>query len=111
MEGSLVMMQVVKAFDSLDQKIFISVLKKCGFGQNFILWIEIFLKNLESCVINGGATTKYFKLNRGARPGDPISAYIFILAFEILFIVIKENPHIKWLIIFDHCYLYSTFFL
>ena len=48
MEGSLVMMQVVKAFDSLDQKIFISVLKKCGFGQNFILWIEIFLKNLGS---------------------------------------------------------------
>ena len=51
---------------------------------------------------------KIFKLNRGARQGDPISAYLFIFAFEILFLLIKENPHIKGLSIFDHCYLYSA---
>ena len=67
MEGFLVTMDVEKAFDSLDHKFLISVLKKFGFGQNFISWIEIILKNQESCVINGGTTTKYFKLNRGAR--------------------------------------------
>ena len=66
------------------------------------------MKNQESCVINGGTTTKYFKLNRGARQGDPISAYLFIFAFEILFLLIKENPHINELSIFDHCYLYSA---
>ena len=109
MEGFLVTMDVEKAFDSLDHKFLISVLKKFGFGQNFISWIEIILKNQESCVINGGTTTKYFKLNRGARQGDPISAYLFILAFEILFLLIKENPHIKGLNIFDHCYLYSAY--
>ena len=84
------MMDVEKAFDSLDHKFLISVLKKFGFGQNFISWIEIILKNQESCVINGGTTTKYFKLNRGARQGDPISAYLFILAFEIPFVIINE---------------------
>ena len=103
------MMDVEKAFDSLDHKFLISVLKKFGFGQNFISWIEIILKNQESCVINGGTTTKYFKLNRGARQGDPISAYLFIFAFEILFLLIKENPHIKGLNILDHCYLYSAY--
>ena len=71
MEGFLVTMDVGKAFDSLDQKFLVSVLKKFGFGQNFISWIEIILKNQESCVINGQTTTKYFKLNRGARQGDP----------------------------------------
>ena len=71
MEGFLVTMEVGKAFDSLDQKFLVSVLKKFGFGQNFISWIEIILKNQESCVINGQTTTKYFKLNRGARQGDP----------------------------------------
>ena len=90
MEGFLVTMDVEKAFDSLDHKFLISVLKKFGFGQNFISWIEIILKNQESCVINGGAATKYFKLNRGARQGDPISAYLFILAFEIPFVIINE---------------------
>ena len=102
-------MDVEKAFDSLDHKFLISVLKKFGFGQNFISWIEIILKNQESCVINGGTITKYFKLNRGACQGDPISAYLFILVFEILFLLIKENPHIKGLNIFDHCYLYSAY--
>ena len=66
-------------------------------------------ENQESCVINGGTTTKYVKLNRGARQGDTISAYLFILAFEILFLLIKENPHIKGLNIFYHCYLYSAY--
>ena len=95
MEGFLVTMDVEKAFDSLDHTSLISDLKRFGFGQSFVSWIEIIFKNQESCVINGGTTTKYFKLNRGARQGDPISAYLFILAFEILFLIIKENLHIK----------------
>ena len=53
--------------------------------------------------------TLFLKLNRGACQGDPISAYLFILAFEILIIIIKENPHIKGLNIFDNCYLYSAY--
>ena len=61
MEGSLVTMDVEKALDSLDHKFLISVLKKIGFSQNFIPWVEIILKNQESCVINDGTTTKYFK--------------------------------------------------
>ena len=32
------------------------------------------MKNPQSCVINGGYTTLYFKLERGTRQGDPISA-------------------------------------
>ena len=67
------------------------------------------MKNQESYVINGGTTTKYFKPNRGASQGHPISAYLFILAREILFPLIKENPSIKGLNIFDHCYLYSAY--
>ena len=117
-ESFLVTMYVEKAFDLLlDDKFLISVLGKFGFGQNFILWVEIILKNYESCVINGGTTTKYFKLNRVAPEGYPISACLFILALEILFIRIKENSRIKGLNIFGHCYLYSicaddtTFFL
>ena len=98
MEGFLVTMDVEKAFESLGRKFLISVLR-----------VEIILKNQESCVINGGTTTKYFKLNRGARQGDPISANLFIFVLEILFLLIKENLRIKGLNIFDHCYLYSAY--
>ena len=49
----------------------------------------------ESCVLNGGFTTKHFNLEKAARQGHPISAYLFILALEILFLLIKNDFLIK----------------
>ena len=102
-------MDIEKDFDSLDYDFLISALEKNGFGKNFISWVKILLKNQESCVLNGGTTAKYFLLGRGARQGDPISAYLFILALEILFHLIRSKTEIKGLAIFDHCYLYSAY--
>ena len=92
MEAFLVKMDVGKAFDSLDHKVLISVLKKIGFGENFISWIEIILKNQESCGINGGTATKYFKLNGGARQSDPISAIYLIWRLKYYLFLLKKIP-------------------
>ena len=102
-------MDIEKAFDSLNHDFLILTLEKYGFGKNFILWVKILLRDQESCVINGGRTTKYFSLRRGARQGDPISAFLFILALEILFILIKLKPEIEGMTIFDYNYLYSAY--
>ena len=66
-------------------------------------------RDQESCVINGGTTTKYLSRGGGARQGNPISAFIFILALEILFILIKSKPEIEGMTIFDYNYLYSVY--
>ena len=102
-------MDIQKAFDSVNHLFLITALKKFGFGKEFIKWIQILLKNQESCIINGGTTTKYFKLQKGTRQGDPISAYLFILVLEIAFIFIKENKNIKGINIFDNIFLYSAY--
>ena len=71
--GYLVTMDIEKAFDSLDHNFLLFALKKFGFGENSIHWINILLNKQQSCVINGGFTTRYFNLEKCARQGDPIS--------------------------------------
>ena len=81
--GYMLTVDLQKAFDSIDHVFLVACLEKFGFGNNFIEWISVLLKDNESCISNGGHTTKCFKLNRGARQGDPIAAYLFIIVLEI----------------------------
>ena len=74
LSGYLLTVDFEKAFHSLNHNFLIAVLKKYGFGDDFIDWILILFNSQESCVINGGHSTKYFPLERGARQGDPIAA-------------------------------------
>ena len=78
-------MDIEKAFDSLDHDFLVHVLNKFGFGSNFITWIKLLLNSQQSCVISRCITTPYFNLEKGARQGDPVSAYLFILAFFFFF--------------------------
>ena len=67
------------------------------------------LNNQKSCIINGGFTTKYFKLDKGTRQGDPISVYLFIFVLEIVFNLIKQNKDIHDLTFFDHTFLNTAY--
>ena len=44
---------IEKAFDSINHSFLMCVLKKFGFGNDFRKWIQILMKNPESCVVNG----------------------------------------------------------
>ena len=55
-----------------------AILGKIGFGTEFIKWIKILLNYQESCVINGGKISKYFKIEKGTWQSDPISAYLLL---------------------------------
>ena len=45
--------------------------------------------------MNNSFSTGYFSIERGTRQSDPLSAYIFILSLEILFIQIRNDSSIK----------------
>ena len=85
LESFLVTVDIEKAFDSVNHCFLLQVVRKFEFGIDFVNWNKTILKNQEFCIINGGKTTKYFQLERVARQGDLISAYIFVPVLEIFF--------------------------
>ena len=87
----LVTMDIEKAFDSVDHEFLFKVLKHAGFGDSLIGWIKLLVLDQESSVFNNGFSTGYFKLERGCRQGDPISAYLFILVMEFFFQMVRNN--------------------
>ena len=105
----LVTVDTEKAFDSVNYCFLLQILQKFGFNIDFVKKIKMILKNQESCIINWGEVVKYFRLERGARQGHPISVYLFILVFEIFFIFVKNNPKGKGLKIFRHEFLYTAY--
>ena len=107
--GFILTMDIEKAFDSVDHVFLLAVLEKMGFRSSFLSWIQILLKNQESCVMNGGNSTGYFKLERGTRQGDPISAYLFIIVLEVFFIMIRDNEHIQGIKLFNFEYKLTSY--
>ena len=101
---------IEKAFDSINHYFLIKVLEKYCFEKDFTKWIKkILLQDEEPCIVNGGTTTNYFKLEKGARGGDPISAYLFIFVLEIVFLFTKASKKINGLNIFDKTFLYTAY--
>ena len=71
---------IVKAFHSLKHNFLISAVEH-GFHCNFINLIKILQRDPKSYVINVGHTTKYFRLERGARQGDAMIKKNFMVLF------------------------------
>ena len=50
----------------------------------------------------------YFNLKKGARQGETVSAYLFILCLEVLSLLVKANYKNRSVNIFQFTYLYTT---
>jgi len=90
-KGLLLFLGFEKAFDTVEWSFLQKTLQHYNFGQSAINWIRLFYHNTESCILNNGWSSNFFKLEKGVRQGCPLSLYLFILGAEILAETISKD--------------------
>lgn len=65
-----------------------------GFGPQFIAWVDLFYRQVQSAINVNGHLTPFFGLSRGVRQGCPLSPLLYVLVSEVLACSIRSNPRI-----------------
>ena len=69
LHGILTYIDFHKAFDTVSWQFMQQVLLKMNFGEYFRGCIKVMYNNIESCVMNNGNASTFFKPTRGIRQG------------------------------------------
>ena len=93
--GLLLFLDFEKAFDTIEWPFIINSLQYFGFGPSVVNWVKCLYSNIESCFLNNGWTSNFFKIERGVRQGCPLSPYLFVLSVEVLAKAFKRNSNIR----------------
>jgi len=79
-----------KAFDIVEHSVILKMLSHLGFPELWIQWVSNILSSALSSVLLNGVSSKIFKCKRGVRQGDPLSPLLFVLAAELLQIIVNK---------------------
>jgi hypothetical protein len=94
-KGSVLAVDMAKAFDSLDHEFIKSVFRFFGFGEYIIKWLNLLGYDREACIMLGdGNFSKSFSLNTGRAQGDNLSPNIFNFCEQILIFKLELDPRI-----------------
>lgn len=79
-----------KAFDTIEHTTILQMLQSLGFPERWLMWIQTILSSGSSAILLNGVPGKSFKCKRGVRQGDPLSPLLFVLAAELLQILVNK---------------------
>lgn len=106
-----------KAFDTISWDIIHHAMEVFGFGEVICTAVKLLFKDIKTCIFNSGITSGFFYPQRGIRQGCCCSPSIFIIAVEILAILVRKSTDIQGINLADKKLVISqyaddaTFFL
>ena len=68
--GLLCKLDIEKAYDYIDWKFLLYLLKRCGFSEKWCSWIECCISIVHFSVLINGTPSGFFRSSRGVRQGD-----------------------------------------
>ena len=75
--GAVLLIDLQKAFDSLNWSFIFAILRNFGVGDFFINLIRNIYKQPKCCIFNNNFLSSYFEIKRGIRQDDSLSSTIF----------------------------------
>jgi hypothetical protein len=66
-----------------------------NFGKYYVHCIETLYANIETCIINNGNLSNFFKPSRGIRQGCPVSANLFIIIVQALAVALRKTTEFR----------------
>ena len=79
-----------KAYDHVNWKFLIAVLRKMGFGEKWIKWVERYISIVKFSVLVNGSPSGFFQSSRGLRQEDLLSPYLFVRAMEVFSCLLRR---------------------
>jgi hypothetical protein len=95
LDGLLISFDQEKAFDRVEHLFITEVLKAMNLPVNFITWVGILYKNINSKVQVNGLLTNIVPITRSIRQGCPLSMSLYALIIETLASSIRCNDNIR----------------
>lgn len=84
------MIDISKAFDSVQWSFLLSTLKALGIPEKFIKWISLCIMTISLSVQVNGELAGYFQTKRGLRQGFSLSPYFFVICMNVLSKMLDE---------------------